>query len=114
MRLLDEDDYESALATISKHLLVLFVSAPDCEPCRRMRPLVVKLAKSYQADGIAFANINKRLCPNICSDYGIDIVPSFVFIRNSKPFARIKGSCTEDRLRNYINQQANYVAGFGL
>ena len=111
---LDEDDFYSSLETISKQLLVLYISAPDCKPCGRMRPIVIKVAKSFAADGVIFANINKRLCPNICSELKADLVPAFYFYRNSKPFAKLVGSRDEDAFRNVISKQANYVAGFGL
>ena len=111
---LDESDYYSSLANISKFLLVLYISAPDCGPCRRMRPIVSRVQRSYTADGAVFANINKRVCPNICKEYKIDIVPSFMFIRGSKPFMRLRGSCSEEQLRNLISSQMDWANNFGL
>jgi thioredoxin len=60
--------------------LVVDFYADWCGPCRALSPVLEKLSSSN--DGYTFCKVNVDLCPDLCSLYSVDKLPTVVVIKN--------------------------------
>lgn len=111
---LDDDNFESSLGYLSKRMLFLLVSAHDCKPCQKMRPIVGNLEAAFAAEQMGWAWVCKRESPELVAELGVKIVPTYIFYKMGLPLVRIRGSCSEDTLRNYVSRWLGYADSFGF
>ncbi|HXF84319.1 MAG TPA: thioredoxin [Anaerolineales bacterium] len=83
--------------------------APWCGPCRMVAPILDKLAKEY-AGKILIAKVNTDENPEWMMKYGIQGIPTMLFIANGKVVHRQVGALPERMLRDVITQFLEVVA----
>jgi len=97
----------SLLACLACHcaaaetLLVQFTT-PECGPCRRMRPVIQRLA----AEGYAVREVDGVRDPQVATQYQITNYPTFLVLVDGRERARLVGSTTRAQLVEMIHKAA--------
>jgi thioredoxin 1 len=76
--------------------------APWCGPCKMVAPILDKLAKEY-AGKVIVAKVNTDENPQWATQYGVQGIPTMLFIANGKIAHRQVGAMPEGPLRDAIN-----------
>ena len=75
--------------------------APWCGPCRMVAPTLDKLAKEY-AGKLVVAKVNTDENPQWAQKYGVQGIPTMLFVANGKVVHRQVGAAPEPRLREAV------------
>ena len=76
-----------------------------CGPCRMMAPVVEKFAGDY--DGrVKIGKINVDEEMELAARFGVQSIPSFVFIKDGRVVDRITGAMPGPVLKNYLEDLA--------
>ena len=94
--------FEKAVLQSSLPVVVDFW-APWCGPCKMVGPILDKLAKEL-AGKVLIAKVNTDEDPQWAQKYGIQGIPTMLFISKGKIAHRQVGALPEGMLRNAINQ----------
>ena len=76
-----------------------------CGPCRMMSPVVEEFAKDYDGK-VKIGKINVDEESDLAMRFGVQSIPSFVFIKDGKIVERITGAMQKPVLRNYLEDLA--------
>jgi thioredoxin 1 len=77
--------------------------APWCGPCKMVAPVLEKLAKEY-AGKLLIAKVNVDDNPESTGKFGIQNIPTMMFISNGKIVHRQVGAMPEGILRSMVSQ----------
>lgn len=77
--------------------------APWCGPCKAVAPILDKIAQEY-AGKLLVAKVNTDENTEWASKYGIQGIPTMLFIANGKIIHRQVGALPEPMLRDTIAQ----------
>ncbi|HBL98398.1 TPA: hypothetical protein DDZ86_02010 [Candidatus Dependentiae bacterium] len=80
-------------------------SVPGCPPCIRMEPIFHSIANEF-GDKVIFISDNAQSYMNLIDQYGIERVPTFLFLKDGSVVGRFTGDTGIDSLRgmtkNYL------------
>jgi thioredoxin 1 len=82
--------------------------APWCGPCKMVAPLLDKIAKE-QAGKLVIAKVNTDENPQWASTYGVQGIPTMLFIAKGKIVHRQVGAMPEPMLRDVMGQFLDVV-----
>jgi thioredoxin 1 len=82
--------------------------APWCGPCRMVAPTLDKLAKEY-AGQLLVAKVNTDENPEWMMKYGIQGIPTMLFVSSGKIIHRQVGALPEPMLRDIVAQFLDVV-----
>jgi thioredoxin 1 len=77
--------------------------APWCGPCKMVAPLLDKLAKEYSGK-VLIAKVNTDNDPEWAQKYGVQGIPTMLFIAGGKIVHRQVGALPERMLRETVAQ----------
>lgn len=77
--------------------------APWCGPCKAVAPILDKLANEY-GEKLVIAKVNTDDNPEWAQKYGVQGIPTMLFIANGKVIHRQVGALPERMLRDAVNQ----------
>jgi thioredoxin 1 len=77
--------------------------APWCGPCKMVAPILDKLAAEF-AGKVVIAKVNTDENPQWAQQYGVQGIPTMLFISDGKIVHRQVGALPERMLREAINQ----------
>jgi thioredoxin 1 len=77
--------------------------APWCTPCKMVAPVLDKLAREY-ADKIVVAKVNTDDNPEWAMKYGVQSIPTMLFMTGGKIIHRQVGAMPERMLREAVSQ----------
>jgi len=77
--------------------------APWCNPCKMVAPTLDKLATEYEGK-ILIAKVNTDENPEWMMKYGIQGIPTMLFVANGKIVHRQVGALPERMLRDVVTQ----------
>lgn len=77
--------------------------APWCGPCRMVAPILDKIAKE-QAGKLVVAKVNTDEDPEWATRYGVQGIPTMLFVANGKIVHRQVGAMPEGMLREVLSQ----------
>lgn len=84
--------------------------APWCGPCRMVAATLDKLAKEF-AGKLLVAKVNTDENPQWAMQYGIQGIPTMLFIASGKIVHRQIGALAEARLREVVTEFMDIVSG---
>jgi len=82
--------------------------APWCGPCRMVAPTLEKLAKEHSGE-LLIAKVNTDENPEWMMKYGIQGIPTMLFVAGGKIIHRQVGALPEPMLRDIIAQFLDVV-----
>jgi thioredoxin 1 len=77
--------------------------APWCGPCKMVAPVLDKLAKEYQGK-MLIAKVNTDENPEWSGKFGVQGIPTMLFIFGGKVVHRQVGAMPESLLRDVVSQ----------
>lgn len=83
--------------------------APWCAPCRMVAPTLDKLAKEH-AGKLLVAKVNTDENPEWAGKFGVQGIPTMLFVANGKVIHRQVGALPEPMLKDVVIQFLNIVA----
>ncbi len=97
--------------TVLKSSLPVIVDfwAPWCGPCRMVAPILDKIAKEY-ADKLIVAKVNTDENPEWAGRFGVQGIPTMLFVANGKVVHEQVGALPEGILRDVVQQFLDFVA----
>jgi len=81
---------EEQLKTFGNNLIILDFWAEWCPPCSQMNALFDQLADAHSS--ITFVKVNVEKFENIVEKFKVELVPSFVFLKNQERFDIVEGA----------------------
>ena len=98
----NESNFENEVIRSDIPVMIDFY-AEWCGPCRMMSPVIEEFAKDY--DGrIKIGKINVDEESDLAMRFGVQSIPSFIFIKDGKVIDRITGAMPKPVLRNYLDE----------
>jgi thioredoxin 1 len=97
-----DTDFEQNVLKASLPVIVDFW-APWCTPCRMVAPVLDKLALE-QAGKLVIAKVNTDENPEWAMRYGVQGIPTMLFVWNGKIVHRQVGALPEGMLRDVVNE----------
>ncbi|NPV56014.1 MAG: thioredoxin, partial [Anaerolineae bacterium] len=94
-------EFESLVLQSSVPVIVDFC-APWCAPCRMVAPALEKLANE-QAGKLLVAKVNTDENPQWAMKYGVQGIPTMLFIANGKVVHQQVGALPEQMLRQVVD-----------
>lgn len=82
--------------------------APWCGPCKMVAPVLEKLAKEY-AGQLLIAKVNTDENPQWAMQYGVQGIPTMLFVSSGKIVHRQVGALPEPVLRTVVSQFLDVV-----
>jgi len=82
--------------------------APWCGPCRMVAPILDKIAKE-QSGKLIVAKVNTDENPEWATRFGVQGIPTMLFIANGKLVHRQVGAMPEGMLREVLGQFMDVV-----
>ena len=77
--------------------------APWCNPCKMVAPILEKLAKEYEGK-LTVVKVNTDENPEWMMKYGIQGIPTMLFVFDGKIVHRQVGAVPERMLRDIVTQ----------
>jgi thioredoxin 1 len=77
--------------------------APWCGPCKMVAPILEKIAKEM-GDKVVVAKVNTDENPEWATKYGVQGIPTMLFVFGGKIVHRQVGAMPEKMLRDVVNQ----------
>jgi thioredoxin 1 len=81
---------------------ILKFSTNWCGPCKRIAPVFENMSKDNKYSLIYFAEVDMDESPDICKEYIIDGLPTFILFKKNEEISRFSGA-DESKLRNMLD-----------
>tara|TARA_B100000745_G_C20052106_1_gene358835 strand:- start:9 stop:353 length:345 start_codon:yes stop_codon:yes gene_type:complete len=91
----------------SRNPVVVDFWAPWCGPCRMVGPILDDLAKQY-AGKITIAKINTDDNPQRAIEYGVQGIPTILFIKGGEEVDRIVGAGSAETYQGKIDAMLDH------
>ena len=88
----------------SKLPVLLDFWAPWCKYCRRIAPVVERVAQEYEGK-VVVAQCNVDDAPALAQQFKVDIIPSLFLIKNGVPGEKIVNPASQDALEAWMAPQ---------
>lgn len=97
-----DDTFEKSVLKSDLPVIVDFW-APWCGPCRMVAPILDKIAKDY-AGKLLVAKVNTDEYSENAMKYGVQGIPTMLFISGGKVIHRQVGALPEPNIRDSVDQ----------
>jgi len=89
-------------------VVIVDLWAPWCGPCRMVAPILDKIAKEM-AGSVVVAKVNTDENPDWATRFGVQGIPTMLFVANGKLVHRQVGAMPEGILRDILGQFLDVV-----
>ncbi len=100
----DENTFNEEVMNSSIPVMIDFY-AEWCGPCRMMSPVVEEFAKEYEGK-VKIGKVNVDEQATLASMFGIQSIPSFVFIKDGKVIDKVTGAMPRNVLKGHLEDLA--------
>ncbi|XP_059045845.1 thioredoxin-2 [Achroia grisella] len=90
----DSEDLNTRLADAGDKLVVIDFMATWCGPCKVVGPKLDEIANEM-IDSIVVVKVDVDECEEIATEYNINTMPTFVFVKNKKILEQFSGANVE-------------------
>ncbi|MFA5321581.1 MAG: thioredoxin [Smithella sp.] len=101
----DDSNFSTVVLKEEKPALVDFW-APWCGPCRAIGPILEEIAAEYN-DRVNIVKINVDDSPATASRYGVQSIPTLIFIKNGQVQDTKIGLLSKDQLTALLSKNLN-------
>ncbi len=108
----NDAEFEKSVLQAALPVIVDFW-APWCSPCRAVAPILDKLATEY-AGKLIIAKVNTDENPDWATRFGVQGIPTMLFISNGKLVHRQVGALPEGMLRDVVKEFLEVVQTISL
>ena len=98
---LTDDEFENAIASSSKPILVDFW-AEWCGPCKQLGPILDDLSKEM-GEQVTIAKVNIDQNPEAPQRFGVRGIPTMILFKDGKPVATKVGALPKTQLVEWLN-----------
>jgi thioredoxin 1 len=98
----NDDAFEKSVLQ-SKVPVIVDFWAPWCGPCKMVAPILDKIAKEFE-NKLVVAKVNTDENQEWAGRYGVQGIPTMLFIANGKILHRQVGAVPEGSLRDALDQ----------
>ena len=74
-----------------------------CGPCRMLGPVIEDLAEQYEGKALV-AKVNTDEDPELAARFGIELIPTVVFLKNGREFHRTTGVTPAETLAEILDR----------
>lgn len=106
-----DENFEKAILKSEIPVVVDFW-APWCGPCKMVAPILEKLAKEYK-DKLVIAKVNTDENPEWAGRYGVQGIPTMLFVAGGKILHRQVGAVPEGVLREALSEFLDVASDTG-
>lgn len=103
-----DNEFEEKVLQSSTPVVVDFW-APWCGPCRMVAPILDELAKEY-GDKVVIAKVNTDENPQWAIQYGVQGIPTMLFVKDGELFNRIVGAAPKPSIKQQVEAMLQAVA----
>ena len=104
----NDDAFEQTVMQAELPVIVDFW-APWCGPCKMVAPILDKLAKEYEGKAV-IAKVNTDENPEWAQKFGVQGIPTMLFVSEGKIVHRQVGALPEGMLRDVVSEFMNVIA----
>jgi|688.fasta_scaffold1186927_2 thioredoxin 1 len=79
---------------------IIFFKDDKCEPCLETWPHIEAL--NQESETVKFFIVDVFEAPQMVKDFAVEMVPTFVFIKNGEEFRREQGDANRKRLEGFL------------
>jgi putative thioredoxin len=107
---IDEGEFGQSVVEASKTRPVLVdFWAAWCSPCRRLSPLLEKVAEEFQG-AFWLVRVNIQETPSLLRSYPIESIPLVMMFRDGRPVDQFHGLLLEDEVRRFVKRHCSSPA----
>ena len=100
-----EDEFSKIVEGSGDRLLAFDLYANWCFPCRKLAPLLEKIAIEHSSQ-VTFFKINIDKLPGIATTFGVDGIPHVAFIKKKAAVGTLIGMQPEEAYVDIINRNS--------
>nr|QHW04708.1 thioredoxin [Dimocarpus longan] len=89
----------------SAQLMVVDFAASWCGPCKLMEPAVKDLATKFT--DVQFAKIDVDELSDVAQEFGVQAMPTFVFVKGGKEVDRVVGAKKDELEKKILKHRAS-------
>jgi len=102
MKIITDKEFEEVVSKSTKPVIIDFFTV-WCPPCKMLSPIIEKLAEEYK-EKVEIVKMDLDQCPNTGNTFGVDRIPTVVFMSNGQPKSSFIGFKEEEDIKGWIEE----------